>query len=281
MIDGSHVELPGGVWIDGVRATSGRLRALTGVDEEYLGRLDASGRCAEVATRLLAGCLLELGPVQEPDREFVRALTVGDREALLLQLRALTFGERIPGVATCPRPSCGERLDLDLRVDQLLLPAYADAAPVHERIIDGAAVRFRLPNGADQEAVASLALVDAGRAGAALVRRCVLSVDGDAHPSRVEEELGTAMAALDPQAELVLDLVCPVCGKEFRSAFDTTAFLLHELASRVDTLYRDVHTLASQYHWSERDILALSTGKRQCYLGLVGQTAGPRGGKWR
>ena len=40
----------------------------------------------------------------------VRALSVGDREALLLHLRLATLGERIDCVAGCPDPACGERL---------------------------------------------------------------------------------------------------------------------------------------------------------------------------
>jgi hypothetical protein len=37
----------------------------------------------------------------------------------------------------------------------------------------------------------------------------------------------------------------------------------------LDRLYTEVHYLALHYHWSEREILALTRGKRRKYLGLL------------
>jgi hypothetical protein len=37
----------------------------------------------------------------------------------------------------------------------------------------------------------------------------------------------------------------------------------------VDRLYLEVHHLALHYHWSEREILQLTRGKRQRYLALL------------
>src|SRR5207302_1668287 len=83
---------------------------------------------------------------------------------LLLHLRRLTAGDRMPCVLACPSPDCGARLDLDLKVSDLLVPPYHEAREGYEaRMGDGAGachVRFRLPNGSDQEAAADLARTD-------------------------------------------------------------------------------------------------------------------------
>src|SRR5262249_51422568 len=148
--------------------------------------------------------------------ETARSLTVGDREALLLHLRRRTLGERLQCVLRCPAPDCGEKMDLELPVGDMLLPPYADSRPWHETTVgeNGAsyAVRFRLPTGADQEAAAVLARRDPGAAAEQLLHRCVERVAPagepdaamEAWPSAVAEQIPAQMAALDPQAELEL-----------------------------------------------------------------------------
>jgi hypothetical protein len=81
------------------------------------------------------------------------------------------------------------------------------------------------------------------------------------------------MAELDSQAELILSLTCPVCGHVFPALFDAAAFFFQELHARADRLYREVHVLALNYHWSEAEIIAMSTRKRQLYLDLLSETA--------
>ena len=42
----------------------------------------------------------------------------------------------------------------------------------------------------------------------------------------------------------------------------------------VDSLDREVHTLAMQYHWSETDILSLPRERRRRYLRLIDRERG-------
>jgi hypothetical protein len=48
--------------------------------------------------------------------------------------------------------------------------------------------------------------------------------------------------------------------------------------SGIDRLFEEVHVLALQYHWPERDILALPRGKRRRYLALLARRFGARDG---
>jgi hypothetical protein len=267
---------------------AGDLRvSFVGEDEAFL--LDAGSALppAQRTTALLARCLTRLGPLtptQEAQRltpDAVRDLTVGDREALLLHLRRLTLGNRLQCVLSCPDAACGERMDLDLRVSELLLPPYPHPQPWHETTVreNGTyyRVRFRLPTGADQEAVASLARHDAQAAADLLLRRCVDSVSAEDDidqgaedwPPAVARRLPAIMADLDPQAALMLNLTCPVCGYAFSVLFDTAAYFFQEISGRLDQLYREVHLLAFYYHWSEAEIMGMTTRKRQRYLDLL------------
>jgi hypothetical protein len=85
------------------------------------------------------------------------------------------------------------------------------------------------------------------------------------------------MSQLDPQAELLLQLVCTRCSRPFAAVFDTAAYLFRELAAHQTALYREVHELAFHYHWSESDILDLTAARRRRYLSLLAEALAPRG----
>ena len=82
-------------------------------------------------------------------------------------------------------------------------------------------------------------------------------------------DLPARMAELDPQAELVLNLTCPVCGEAFSSIFDACAYMMEETGADLNILYREVHLQALYYHWSETEIMSMSTSKRRRYLNLL------------
>lgn len=244
------------------------LRSLPANDQlEFLDWEARRVSTARQVTIVLARCT----GVSEPD---AASLTVGEREALLLEIRRLMFGDRMSCVLRCPSESCREKMDLDLNVGDLLLPSSFGLPSIHEIVLDGCLVRFRLPDGADQEAVAPLAVADESAAVEALLERCVLSVEQDGEPvTRVSpllaERISEEMSLRDPQAEIVLEPNCPSCGQSFRTVLDAASFFFTELAARARTLLEEIHLLASHYHWSEAQILSLPERRRKLYLGLV------------
>ena len=89
---------------------------------------------------------------------------------------------------------------------------------------------------------------------AELVSRCVVSVDGrDAAvpPDALADALSEPLAALDPQAELVIDVSCPACDEPMTALVDAATVLLAELTASDDRLLREVDAIARVYHWSE------------------------------
>lgn len=281
-----RVGLPGGLWPadgDGAPIREVELRALADSDQPFVLDMREVLPPATRATALLARCL-------EGGEEAAHALTIGDREALLLHLRRLTFGEAMECVLRCPEASCGKPMEFSLRIDDLLIPPYPEPSRSHSLQIEAGSseygIVFRIPTAADLDAAAAFAAENAERGALELLRRCVLHADRDGTecdvtvlPSCAREAVAEAMARHDPQAELELDLSCPACQNAFSVVFDAAAFLLQEIDDAATGLLRQVHLLASHYGWSESEILRIPAGRRARYIELVTGSAAPAGGR--
>ena len=259
-----------------------QIRSLRGRDELELVETADRTPPAALATALLARCLVRLGDDGGPGEDAVRGLVFGDREALLLHLRRHTFGERIRCVVACP--ACGQRMDLDLTVAQLLdrpvPPPYRDLEAASGAGGQRCRARFRLPRAGDVEVSASAAAHDPDAAARMLLARCLdgVEVAGSDSCEQVPSDLIAAieerMVEADPFAETVLSLGCPECGHEFRLWFDPADYLFRELGAGRTELFEEIHLLALHYHWSESDILDLPRGRRRMYLRLLAETLG-------
>src|SRR5215467_6080003 len=173
-----EINLPGGVPVGEQWHRSARLRPVTGCEEEFLLQEGKLLSPAARATQLITRCLCRLGPLEPVCADLVRQLSVGDREAILLHLRRLTLGGRISCLLSCP--CCGKKMDLDLQVDELLLPQYASGRRLHEIDVSEYAtsyhVVFRVPNGEDQEAAVLSAAKSVDAAAELVLRRCIESI---------------------------------------------------------------------------------------------------------
>lgn len=280
MSDMLTVMLPGGWWNEGERHREVTLRPLVGEDEVILAEARETLLPVQWTTQLIDRSIVRIGSGTAVPPDAVGAMTIGDREALLLHIRRLNLGDGMQCALHCLNGDCEERLDLELKVDDLLLPAYGERPHWHETMIEdgstGYLVDFRLPTGDDQEA-ASLVADDGIEAAAdLLIGRCIRTVtigatvlqEGDDWPRAVLDSLPENMSALDPQAEMSLNMTCPACGTKFVSLFDTADFLRGELVAQVDTVYREVHVLATCYHWEEQAIMRMSRARRRIYLNL-------------
>jgi hypothetical protein len=206
-------------------------------------------------------------------RDELAALTLGERDMLLLRLRAATFGDAVPATARCP--SCGERLEFTLGCRDLIARVESAFAPAPCRVVAGEyAVRARPVNTFDLAAIARSADAEAARG--TLLARCVVEaaraaepVAADGLPPPVQDAVAQALCDADPAAEILIDVDCPDCRHRWRETLDVAALLWSEVTARAQRLLVEVHLLARAYGWAEHDILALSRARREAYLQMV------------
>lgn len=185
------VTLPGGLIVSDSGqervVTTGQVRELTGADEESLGRALAADNPFHVMNTLLERGVVKLGEEKPGDtRELLKELLIGDRDALMLGIRAMTYGPEIE-VMGWECPNCGEKIDatFDLTedVDTKTLK-HPSEAEFDVKLRRGSVAHVRLPNGEDQFVVGELTKRPLAERNTRLLERCVETVteaDGQVH----------------------------------------------------------------------------------------------------
>lgn len=221
--------------------------------------------------------LLLTAACPDVDAEQLATLSIGQRDGMLLELRERTFGRELAALVNCP--TCAEPLELNFAVATLRQHCLAEASePVSINVKVGTfAAQFRLPNSHDlNEIAANFAGSNRDNARSALLERCAETMTKKgkacsftALPEQLLAQAVQRIAEVDSQANIELALDCPACRQSWLSVFDIVSFLWQELEARAKQLLREIHLLASTYHWSEAEILQLSQPRRQLYLNMV------------
>jgi hypothetical protein len=215
---------------------------------------------------------LELATLARPELgEAERgALTAGERDLALLDLRERLFGPTVDAVLSCE--GCGETLELAATIDELRAEGPGAAAGSRTLSQGSYKLRLRQPTALDLAEIADEAL---GEACTDLLDRCVLQASVGGRPVEARElpddvvaAVDAALAAADPQADCELAVECPVCGRASTTRFDIASFLWSELERFALSTLREIHVLAAAYGWSESEILALGS-RRRLYLELI------------
>ena len=232
-------------------------------------------RCRHASRATRAIVLVESAD-PELDREQVLDLPLGQRDLRLIRLRRALIGDEMEVYATCP--SCEGELEFSIdaaALEVVEMDGVADSDTSTFTIgLDAWKVDARLPTSRDLLALD--ACLEPERARRRLVEFCVGEVQragDDIDPSRLPDELVAKLAAeleeRDPQADLVLDLDCPTCGHAWNRTFDIVSFLWREIDVLARRHLRDVHLIAGEYGWTEREILELDPFRRRCYVEMI------------
>jgi len=187
---------------------------------------------------------------------------LGERDRALLRLRESLFGSTLDTTTRCE--ACGETMEAQFRAADLDAPFAAPG--IVEREMNGVSVRFRVPS--QDDVCNALASNDPREA---LLKRCVESLDS-LNASAVQQ-IVDAMAEIDAQADIRIQMGCPACGSIQSVSFDIVAHLWGDLNDWARRMLADVHTLARAYGWREDDILAMSALRRRMYLQRIGAEA--------
>lgn len=200
------------------------------------------------------------------------ALSIGARDAQLLQLREWMFGTRLANTAVCPH--CAERVEWENDVKDLRLPHASAGQSLLSFEAEGYAIRFRLPTSADIAAL-DIRQPEAYNT-AVLLQQCVTSVhcNGAAQhpadlPHHIIQALEKRMSEEDAQADITLLLNCPACSHQWPSRFDILSYLWSEINAWALNVLQEVYLLAKTFGWPEQDILNMSPQRRQLYLEMI------------
>lgn len=204
--------------------------------------------------------------------EHISGLALGERQALLLEIRRATFGDVLGARTLCP--ACGAALAVDVPASWLLRDGGQGGKALIELAAGQFSLTIRQPDGEVLARAAAEPDVDSCRR--ALVAGCIVGATGPAGPLDPRElppgviaAAGEAIVEHDPRSEVTVALACVRCGHEWEAGFDAGLFLWEELVAMSIRLVDDVDVLARAYHWSEAEILAMSASRRRRYIDRV------------
>jgi hypothetical protein len=204
----------------------------------------------------------------------VASMSIGERDARLLQLRGWVFGRQLLNVAHCPR--CNERVEWESRIDELQLQPLPEQTPRQLQLeLEGYRVRFRLPDSHDMHRLLHDPFLRAQPR--QILLSCILEtwleqqpLAADGLPSHILDAVQQRMSEEDPQADISLLLDCPACRHQWEALFDISSYLWAEIHQWALRLLQEIGLLAKTFHWSEQDILNMSARRRQFYLEMAG-----------
>ena len=202
-----------------------------------------------------------LAVASEQPMQEIADLPIGERDARLLRLRAMLFGDAISGVSDCS--SCGTRVEVNLLGSDLRARSGDSNALVFMHA--GRTVSLRQLTTSDLRSIAADPSPDK------LLDRAIVSCEGGDVPDSVDwlAEVSSRLERADPRASIEFVLHCPACESAWTSQFDVVSFLWRELDSWASRCLRDVHDLASAYGWTESEIFSLSPLRMRRYLELI------------
>jgi hypothetical protein len=213
---------------------SGQIRGLKGKEGKLLSDRTAA-RAGATFEKILEGCWLRTddpGVYDLPADGAVdwSKVLVADRFYVLLQIRALTFGDEYAFTVQCANPGCRERFEWTLNLHDLPVVPLAETSKATFRFgnrfettlpRDGRRAWFRLMTGADETRAA--AALKANRDGALLAALSLRLVEIENVPDQERRkflddmEMADATALLDQfdqvdgGVETDIEVECPAC----------------------------------------------------------------------
>jgi len=285
------VTIPRGILVQGRRMKKIILRHLVGYDEQCLHEMPDSFDLNSRLSRLLERIVAFEDLNKEETRSILSKLSIGDRIAILLYTRQLLLGDVIQSTVACPK--CKQSMSLELSVNSLLNMEHPEPAECYDLTACGFNLKIRPLTGFDQETPLPSSGPNDNHDNLlqGLVRSCVVHSDPplpDLLPKSLLDAIGEKMGEVDPLSDITLTMSCPGCRHEFFKYFPVDDYILREIglsggaATTTTTttaaaaaavgesqLDREIHLLALHYHWTEKDILSIPTGRRKRYAKLA------------
>ena len=220
-------------------------------------------------------CCANAGNGKSPERKLLWELQVGIRIECLLRIVSLSQSFETTFAALCGNDACGEPLEVELSLDDLL--SLQDARSDFVSVQCGnQPLTLRKPTGADQREWAGRVFEGESAAIEAMVRALIVPDDASSWngdlPGLQTESLTLVERAMRDGDSLVnfsIELVCPHCASHSEFEVDLQALAIQRLEQCQQRLLITVHQLARHYHWSESQIFAVPAWRRKHYLKML------------
>ena len=241
------------------------LRLTPGVEGVYLRSLRGADEMSveNTGTQNLINLLESLmQPGTIGNKVHAAKIVTADRDRLLALLYMSLYGSKVESTVNCKE--CGQKFDLDFSLNELLKHYRPSTAPFSDngKYELESGISFRLPTGEDEMVINRFTGAEAEKK---LLERCLL--EGNAETDN--EKVQLKMAELAPVLSMAMQAFCPECSHEQQVQFDMQFFFLTKLKQEKVVLVREVHNIASQYHWSHQEILDLPRSLRKQYAALI------------
>jgi len=265
------MRMPGGLVRNGERRRDFAFWSLTGSLEMALA--DAGRAATSMPRRVTAALAVSLQQLagEVPHPSAVVELSVADRQYLMAALAVHLGFNQFWHSAQCV--DCGVSFDFVVDYRSLPVKEAGPGYPFTEVETSHGRYRYRVPTGADQEVLAEIANEE--EALRCMIERCLLDAsDRPEEPAAQfnKEDVAHIEAALEataPEMATSAQAPCPDCGAVQNIAIDSYGVLAVPMT---DNLFHEIHLLASTYHWSEKEILALPQQRRRRYLELINRS---------
>jgi len=261
--------LLGGLVIDSERKREFCFKPLTGLierkiqdsSEKYKSLPDQISEVLARTLKTVAGL-----PV---NREVVESLCTGDRQYLMLKLHELV--NPAPEWITCNCVSCNERIQFLMDFRQLPVKEAGTNYPRTDISYKDISYSLRVPTGNDETLLAENNREK--KLSWTSVLKHLLSTGDDFSIDNLEQDeiskLDSMLDDMTPQIASSVQVSCPYCETDQHVFIDHYGWL-----GEVKEIDREVHELASHYHWSEQEILSLSRNRRKRYLAMINRSSG-------
>jgi hypothetical protein len=228
-----------------------------------------------LVTQIIRLCTVAANDVL-PAEHFYWSLEVGKRIECLISIANSEHSSHLVTIIKCLKEDCQKYLELSLSLNDLLLETSNsnDCGSCSLNIFDKNII-LRKPTGSDQLSWLNLDRTNQKEAVNSIIA-ILLNKDGDLSDNEIKllsddaiQQIGEALSKIDPLLDYKIELKCPICRTSNIYRIDLEKLLLKKLREIQKELISTVHRLASNYHWTEKEILSIPSSRRSLYLSLI------------
>lgn len=209
------------------------------------------------------------------DNSVITSMSIGERNARLLQLQEWIFGNKMFHITYCQ--NCNEKLEWETDTTSMFLQNINNnfIAENYTLQFKGYEISYRLINNLDILNIQKNNISHT-EAKASLLQSCLLEAKKsnkiiaiEKLPNTVFDAIEKQMAVNDPQANMQFNLHCPACKHSWQAAFDIMNFFWEEVNIWAERMMQEIYILSHYLHWTEKDILRMPAQRRQKYLQMI------------